>query len=102
MAVRTFDGAVLVRQAPIVAGRLHAVMSAQRLVASRLVLPRVIVEIAEGSRQTVAAVLQRGLAERPQRIGAQLRMATPDLVENRHWPQARRALQQRHHLAVPN
>jgi NADH dehydrogenase FAD-containing subunit len=30
MAVRAFDGAVLVRQAPIVAGRLHAVMSTQR------------------------------------------------------------------------
>ena len=48
-------------------------MSAQRLVASRLVLPRVIVEIAEGSRQAVAAVLQRGLAERPQRILQTLR-----------------------------
>src|SRR5438045_8432226 len=73
MAVRTFDGAVLVRQAPIVAGRLHAVMSAQRLVAWRLVLPRVIVEIAEDSRQAVAAVLQRSLAERPQRILQSLR-----------------------------
>src|SRR5437868_14483670 len=29
-------------------------------------------------------------------------MAVPDLVENGHWPQARNALQQRHHLAVPN
>jgi hypothetical protein len=73
MAVRAFDGAVLVRQAPIVTGRLHAVMSGQRLVAPRLILPRVIAEIAEGSRQTVAAVLQRGLAERPQRILQTLR-----------------------------
>src|SRR3954452_2889505 len=73
MAVWAFDRAVLVRQAPIVAGRLHAVMSAQRLVAPRLILPRVIVEIAERGRQTVAAVLQRSLAERPQRILQTLR-----------------------------
>src|SRR5262249_46106614 len=33
---------------------------------------------------------------------ADLGMAAPDLVEHRHWPQARCALQQRHHLAVPN
>ena len=38
----------------------------------------------------------------PANTGAQLRMAPPDLVKNRHWPQARRALQQGHHLAVPN
>ena len=40
MAVRTFDRAVLMRQAPIVAGRLHAIMRAQRLVPARLILPR--------------------------------------------------------------
>jgi len=34
--------------------------------------------------------------------GADLRMAAPDLVENGHRPQARNALEQRHHLAVPN
>ncbi len=68
MAVRAFDRTVLVRHAAIVAGRLHAVMRAQRLVAARLILPRVVVEIAEGGRQAVAAMLQRGAAERPQRI----------------------------------
>ena len=51
-----------------VAGRQHAVMRAQRLVAPGLILPRVGVEIAEGSRQAVAAMLQRGSAERPQCI----------------------------------
>ena len=68
MAVRAFDRAVLVRHAAIVAGRLHAVMGAQRLVAARQILPRVVVEIAEGRRQAVAAMLQRGAAERPQRV----------------------------------
>src|SRR5438874_11089860 len=68
MAVRTFDRTVLVRYASIVAGRLHAVVRAKRLVTTRLVLPRVVVEIAEGGRQAVAAMLQRGAAERPQRI----------------------------------
>src|SRR6202035_5759634 len=68
MAVRAFDRAVLVCHAAIVAGRLHAVMRTQRLVAARLVLPGVVVEIAKGGRQAVAAMLQRCPAERPQRI----------------------------------
>src|SRR6516162_10059167 len=190
MAVRAFDRAVLVRQTAIVAGRLHAVMRAQRLVAPRLILPGIAVEIAEGRRETVAAMLQRRPAERPQRIlqtlreghealtaehdmsmlparegqaeviepviewqtsdadavfahlgeirqaqparrwllpeddvalgpierppaadaalqrpadtGADLRLAAPDLVKDGHRPQPGNALQQRHHLAVPN
>src|SRR5215469_15658284 len=68
MAVRAFNRTVLVRYPSIVAGRLHAVMPAQRLVAIRLILPRVVIEIAEGGGQAVAAMLQRGAAERPQRI----------------------------------
>src|SRR4051812_29043338 len=73
MAVWAFDRTVLMRQAPIVAGWLHAIMGAQCLVAARLILPCVGVEIAEGSRQAVAAMLQRGPAERPQRILQTLR-----------------------------
>src|SRR5438477_5973977 len=73
MAVRTFDRTVLVRYASIIAGRLHAVVRAKRLVTTRLVLPRVVVEIAEGGRQAVAAMLQRGPAEGPQRILQTLR-----------------------------
>ena len=34
--------------------------------------------------------------------GAYLGMASPELVENGDRPQARGALQQRHHLTVPN
>src|SRR6266446_9850156 len=41
------------------AGRLHAVMRAQRLVAARLILPCVVVEIAEGGRQAVAHLVAR-------------------------------------------
>ena len=58
--MRALDRPILVCQATIVAGRQHAVMRGQRLVAARLILPRVVVEIAEGSRQAVAAMLQRG------------------------------------------
>src|SRR6202051_4586179 len=190
MAVRAFARTVLMRYASIVAGRLHAVMRAQRLIATRLILPCVVIEIAEGGGQVVAAMVQRGTAERPQRIlqplgqcnkaltaehhmsvlparegqaeviesviqrhtgdadaviahvgeigkpqparpvllpeddvllgpvqrplgtdaplqgaantDADLGMATPDLVENGHRPQAWGSLQQRHYLAVPN
>src|SRR5215472_15952131 len=56
MTMRAFDRSVLMCQAPIVAGRLHAVMRAQCVVAPRLILPRAVVEIAEGSRETVAAM----------------------------------------------
>src|SRR5690242_20722046 len=73
MAVWAFDRTVLVRQAPIVAGRLHAVMGAQGLVAPRLILPRVGVEIAERRREAIAAMLQRGSAERPQCVLQTLR-----------------------------
>ena len=73
MTMRAFDRSILVRQATIVAGWLHAIMGAQCLVAARLILPCVGVEIAEGSRQAVAAMLQRGPAERPQRILQPLR-----------------------------
>ena len=73
MAMRAFDRTVLVRQAPIVAGRLHAVMGAQGLVAPGLILPCVGVEIAERRREAIAAMLQRGSAERPQCVLQTLR-----------------------------
>ena len=68
MTMRALDRFILVRQATIVAGRFHAVMGAQRLVAARLILLCVLVEIAEGGRQAVAAVLLRHTAQRPQRV----------------------------------
>ena len=40
--------------------------------------------------------------QRAANTGADLGMAAPDLVENGDRPQARSALEQRHHLAVPN
>src|SRR5262249_58360411 len=60
--------AILVRDAEIVAGWRHAVMGAERLVALRQILLRVGIEIAEGRRQAVAAMLLGNAAERPQRI----------------------------------
>src|SRR5260370_33107694 len=67
MAVRAFDRTVLVRYAPIVAGRLHVVMGAQHLVAARLIPPRVAAEVAAGGRYAVAAILRGSAAERPPR-----------------------------------
>src|SRR5260370_13102348 len=46
MAMRALDRTVLMRHAPIVAGRHHAVMSAQGLLAALLILPLVVLEIA--------------------------------------------------------
>ena len=68
MTVRAFDRAVLVRDALVVAGRRHAVMGAQLLVALCEIGLRVGVEIAECGRQTVAAVAVRSTAKRPERI----------------------------------
>jgi hypothetical protein len=68
MAMRTPDGPVLMRDAGVVAGWPHAVMAAERLVALRQILLRVGIEIAEGGRQAIAAMLLGNAAERPQRI----------------------------------
>lgn len=68
MAVGAFDRTVLMRHTLVVAGRLHPVMGAQRLVACRQVRPRVAVEIAESRRQAVAAMIMRRSPHRPQRI----------------------------------
>ena len=68
MAVGALDGAVLVADAGIVAGRRHAVMGAERFVALRQILLGVGVEITEGRRETVAAMLIGNAAQRPQGV----------------------------------
>ena len=68
MAVLALNGAVLVRDAQVVAGRLHAVVAAQRLVTPGLILGGVAVEVAEGGGEAVGAVLDWGTAERPERV----------------------------------
>jgi len=68
MTVRAFDGAVLVSDAGIVAGRLHAVVGDEVLIATRQVLACLPAQVAEGRRQAVAAMLVRGAAERPQGV----------------------------------
>jgi hypothetical protein len=68
MAMGTLDRAVLVREAAVIARRRHAVMSAQLLVAPRQVLLGATIKVAERCRQTVAAVLFRHAAQRPQRV----------------------------------
>ena len=56
MAVRPFDGAILMGNASIVAGRRHAIVGAQILVAPGQAGLGVAIEIAEGGREAVAAV----------------------------------------------
>lgn len=68
MAVRAFDRAVLMRDALVVACGRHAVVGAELLVALREIGLGVGVEIAEGRRETVAAVIGRRSAQRPERI----------------------------------
>ena len=68
VAVRRLDGAVLVGDAGVVAGRAHAVMGAERLVAAGLVLGGVAAEVAEGGGEAVGAVLPGRATERPEGI----------------------------------
>ena len=65
VAMLALDGAVLVRDTGVVAGRRHPVVGTQRLVATCLVGAGVIIEVAERSRQAVGPVLDRHAAERP-------------------------------------
>jgi hypothetical protein len=65
MAVRALDRAVLVGDAGVVAAGRHPVVSAERVVPAGHILLGVPVEVAEGRRQAVAAMLQGRPAERP-------------------------------------
>ena len=68
MAVRTFDRPVLMSHTSIVAGRLHAIMEAQRVIALGQIGARILVEVAERGREAVAAMLIRGATQGPQRV----------------------------------
>src|SRR4051812_43360637 len=68
VTVRALDGAVLVGDAGVVAGRRHPVMGAESLVATGQVGLGRRVQITEGRRQAVGPVLARGAAERPERV----------------------------------
>lgn len=68
MAVRSLDGPVLMGDAGVVAGRGHAVMGAQRVVATGEVGGGVRVEVAEGGREAVCAMLAGRTAQAPEGI----------------------------------
>ncbi len=68
VAVRALDRAVLVRHAGVVAGRGHAVVGTQRLVAPGEVVLGGGVEVAKSRRQAVGAMLARRPAEQPQGV----------------------------------
>ena len=66
--------------------------------ARRMLLPEDDVLLGPVQRPPSADASLQGAAD----TGADLGMAALDLVKNGHRAQTRRALQQRHHLAVPN
>src|ERR1700693_2289117 len=68
MSVRTFDGAILVCDTPVVAGRYHVVMAHEPLVATRQILLSGAVQVAEFRRAASAPMFARRTAERPQCI----------------------------------
>ena len=56
------------RHAAIVAGGLHPVMGAQRVITPGQVLARIGIQVTERGRETVAAVLARCATKGPQRV----------------------------------
>src|ERR1700728_4877692 len=68
MTVDAFDRAVFVSDALVVAGRCHAIMGADLLVAAGEGLFFRGAEVTEGCRQAVAAMMERRAAKRPERI----------------------------------
>src|SRR3546814_3015539 len=68
MPVRALDRAIFMRNTAVIAGRLHPVMATQRVISMRQILARRCIQIAERRRQTVAAMLARRAAQRPQGI----------------------------------
>jgi len=64
----------------------------------RMLLPEDHVSRSPVERPPAADMPLQGAAD----TDADLGIAASDLVENGHWPQAGFALQQRHHLTVPN
>src|ERR1051326_582584 len=68
MTVRTLDRAVLMRHATIVAGRVHPVMGAERVITPGQILARLPVQVAKRRRETVAAMFARRATQRPQGV----------------------------------
>src|SRR5260370_32687734 len=68
MTMGAFEGAVLMRDAGIVAGRGYAIVAAQFFVATGEVCCGIFVEVAERRRQAVAAMLAGNPAQRPQGV----------------------------------
>ena len=68
VAVPALDGAVLVRDAAIVAGRRHPVVEDERLVAAGQIQGIRLGQVAEGGREAVATMLARRAAEQAQGV----------------------------------
>ena len=66
--MRTLNRAILMRNAKVVPGRCHNVVTHQLLIAQRQILLSVAVQVAECRRETIAAMLARRSPQYPQRI----------------------------------
>src|SRR5690606_9881241 len=84
MTVRTFNRAVLMGDPGVIAGRGHAVMDTQLLIALRQILARRTTQVPEGGGQAVAAMFARDTAERPQRILQSLSQCDEALATEHH------------------
>ena len=71
--------------AAVVAGGLHAVMRAQRLVAGGQVRHRLVVHVTERRRERVAAVFRRRATQAPQRILQATRQGDEALAAEHHF-----------------
>ena len=82
--VRALDRAVLVGDAGVVAGGLHAVVGAQGVIAQGQVFAGVTVQVAEGRGEAVAAMFVRGAAQRPQGVLQTFRQGDITLPAQHH------------------
>ena len=68
MPVTAFDGTILMGNAAVVSGRLHAVIGTQCLKPFAQIFPRIRVQSDKGSRETVCAGITWHPAQLPQRV----------------------------------
>jgi len=84
VAVRALDRAVLVGNACIVAGRLHPVMSAQRIISRGQISAGIGIKITERSREAVRPVTPRSTACGPQGVLQPLSQGNKALAAQDH------------------
>src|SRR5215469_13461040 len=84
MTMHALDRAVFVRDAEVVPSRHHAVMDAQFLVAACQIFLRIAIEVAEGRRWTISAMLARNPSQPPERVLQAFRQRHKTLATEHH------------------